>query len=100
MNKVKTLESKIKNFKSVHEAELKEAEANMKNCKKQAEASLKVVKDREQAIDELRMELEELKNGLGNYEEQVQTVEAIRTELSEELKAMERDLEDVQVMSN
>ncbi|XP_041357437.1 structural maintenance of chromosomes protein 2-like [Gigantopelta aegis] len=72
--KVKDLEDKIKNAKSVREKELKEAENALNEIKKKLEDSSKKTKEKLQEVESIKLEIEELKKEIVGYEDQLKTV--------------------------
>ncbi len=69
--KLKEIQQKMKDSKSHHERELKEAEASITRAKKEAESVVKEAKSREQEMQALTLEVEELQKGLEAQQRQV-----------------------------
>ncbi|XP_078071448.1 structural maintenance of chromosomes protein 2 [Mustelus asterias] len=78
--KYKTLENKMKNAEFEREKELKDAQKRLDGAKKKADLSTKKTKGKQQEMDALLLELEELKHEQTNYKQQIEAVdEAIRS---------------------
>lgn len=65
------IQKKMKESKSHHEKELKEAEEALARAKKEADGVIKEAKGREQEMQALRLEVEELQKGLLAQQEQI-----------------------------
>ena len=63
--------SSVKESKSHHERELKEAEESLARAKRDAEGVVKEAKEQQQEMHALRLEVEELQKGLLTQQEQV-----------------------------
>ncbi|XP_078427314.1 structural maintenance of chromosomes protein 2 [Cetorhinus maximus] len=78
--KYNTLENKMKNAEFEREKELKEAQKKLDDAKKMADLSNKKTKGKQQEMDALLLELEELKREQTGYNQQIEAVdEAIRS---------------------
>ncbi|XP_075681731.1 structural maintenance of chromosomes protein 2 isoform X2 [Rhinoderma darwinii] len=78
--KYKVLEHKMKNAEAEREKELKEAQQKLDASKKKADASNKKMKEKQQEVDALLLELEELKREQTSYQQQIKAVdEAIKS---------------------
>ncbi|KAH0628379.1 hypothetical protein JD844_009458 [Phrynosoma platyrhinos] len=78
--KLKVLEHKMKNAEAEREKELKNAQQKLDGAKKKADASSKKMKEKEQEVEALVLELEELKREQTSYEQQIEAVnEAIKS---------------------
>ena len=75
--KLKEIQQKMKDSKSHHERELKEAEASITRAKKEAESVVKEAKSREQEMQALTLEVEELQKGLEVQQGQVSSSESL-----------------------
>lgn len=89
-NKVKELEGKIKGGKGHRDQMLKEAEETMKKLKKAADNSRKNWKQREQQCETLTLDIEEIKKGIVNTQEQIVATE----KHIEELKVQHADIKN------
>ncbi|CAI9728869.1 maintenance of chromosomes 2-like [Octopus vulgaris] len=90
--KVKDLEFKIKNADKIRENELKQAEANLNKIQKQMQESNKLMKEKQQHIDTVKLEIVELQKEVTSYEEQLKSVATVLDTYSSELKEIEEKL--------
>ncbi|KAM4708008.1 structural maintenance of chromosomes protein 2 [Discoglossus pictus] len=74
-DKFKVLEHKMKNAEAEREKELKEAQQKLDAAKKKADASSKKMKEKQQEVDALVLELEELKREQASYQQQIEAVD-------------------------
>ncbi|XP_075067038.1 structural maintenance of chromosomes protein 2 [Mixophyes fleayi] len=78
--KFKVLEYKMKNAEAERARELKEAQQKLDAAKKKADVSNKKMKEKQQEVDALVLELEELKREQTTYQQQIEAVdEAIKS---------------------
>ncbi|XP_062984602.1 structural maintenance of chromosomes protein 2 [Elgaria multicarinata webbii] len=78
--KLKVLENKMKNAEAEREKELKNAQQKLDGAKKKADVSSKKMKEKEQEVEALVLELEELKREQNSYKQQIEAVnEAIKS---------------------
>lgn len=71
---LKDIQQKMKDSKSHHQRELKEAETAITRAKKEAESVVKEAKAKEQEMQALRLEVEELEKSVQTQQQQVYCV--------------------------
>ncbi|XP_073520188.1 structural maintenance of chromosomes protein 2 isoform X1 [Phyllobates terribilis] len=86
--KYKVLEHKMKNAEAEREKELKEAQQKLDEAKKKADASNKKMKEKQQEVDALVLELEELKREQTSYQQQIEAVDEAMKSYQEQLDSM------------
>ncbi|XP_056374786.1 structural maintenance of chromosomes protein 2 isoform X2 [Hyla sarda] len=86
--KYKMLEHKMKNAEAEREKELKEAQQKLDAAKKKADASNKKMKEKQQEVDALVLELEELKREQTSYQQQIEAVEEAMKTYQEQVDSM------------
>ncbi|XP_065220294.1 structural maintenance of chromosomes protein 2 [Planococcus citri] len=91
--KVTTLESKMKNIKSIRDKELKTAEAEMKRLKKKSDESRETWQKREQEFAALKLEIEELEKSIENGRSQVDAATEALNKLKEDLQKANQEYE-------
>ncbi|XP_038626289.1 structural maintenance of chromosomes protein 2 [Tachyglossus aculeatus] len=90
--KYQSLEKKMKNAEAEREKELKNAQKQLDGAKKKADASNKKMKEKQQEVDAVTLELEELKREQTSYGQQIAAVnEAIRSH-EEEIESVAADV--------
>ncbi|XP_063176180.1 structural maintenance of chromosomes protein 2 isoform X2 [Chroicocephalus ridibundus] len=105
-DKYKLLESKMKNAEAEREKELKNAQQKLDDAKKKAEASSKKKKEKQQEVEALVLEVEELKREQSSYKQQVEAagkaiksyqeqVNAVAAEVSQTKKSVEKSLKEL-----
>uniref|UniRef100_H0VBS3 Structural maintenance of chromosomes protein n=1 Tax=Cavia porcellus TaxID=10141 RepID=H0VBS3_CAVPO len=78
--KYKVLEHKMKNAEAERERELKDAQKKLDCAKTKADASSKKMKEKQQEVDAITLELEELRREQASYKQQLEAVnEAIKS---------------------
>lgn len=87
--KIQDLEKKMKNSKSNRQEELKEAEQTLKKAQAKSEKSRKVMGQRKLAVETLRIEIEEIKQGLITLASQI-------AELDDECSAQQQQVTSIQ----
>ncbi|XP_040273232.1 structural maintenance of chromosomes protein 2 [Bufo bufo] len=86
--KYKVLEHKMKNAEAEREKELKEAQQKLDAAKKKADASNKKMKEKQQEVDALVLELEELKREQTTYQQQIEAVDEAMKSYQEQVDSM------------
>ncbi|XP_053558666.1 LOW QUALITY PROTEIN: structural maintenance of chromosomes protein 2 [Bombina bombina] len=86
--KFKVLEHKMKNAEAERERELKEAQQKLDAAKKKADASSKKMKEKQQEVDALVLELEELKREQATYKQQIEAVDEALKAYQEQVDSM------------
>ncbi|XP_029470590.1 structural maintenance of chromosomes protein 2 [Rhinatrema bivittatum] len=86
--KYKVLENKMKNAEAEREKELKEAQQKLDAAKKKADASNKKMKEKQQEVDALVLELEELKREQATYNQQIDAVDEAMKAYNEQIDSM------------
>nr|KAG8543236.1 hypothetical protein GDO81_025161 [Engystomops pustulosus] len=86
--KYKVLEHKMKNAEAEREKELKEAQQKLDAVKKKADASNKKMKEKQQEVDALVLELEELKREQTSYQQQIEAVDEAMKSYQEQVDSM------------
>ncbi|XP_063770742.1 structural maintenance of chromosomes protein 2 [Pseudophryne corroboree] len=86
--KFKVLEHKMKNAEAERARELKEAQQKLDAAKKKADASSKKMKEKQQEVDALVLELEELKREQTTYQQQIQAVDEAIKSYQEQVDSM------------
>ncbi|XP_072010813.1 structural maintenance of chromosomes protein 2 isoform X1 [Engystomops pustulosus] len=86
--KYKVLEHKMKNAEAEREKELKEAQQKLDAAKKKADASNKKMKEKQQEVDALVLELEELKREQTSYQQQIEAVDEAMKSYQEQVDSM------------
>ncbi|NXL66800.1 SMC2 protein, partial [Chordeiles acutipennis] len=87
-DKYKVLENKMKNASAESEKELKSAQQNLDVAKKKADASSKKTKEKQQEVEALILELEELKQEQASYEQQIAAVDKAMKSYQEQVNTM------------
>lgn len=95
--KVKELETKMKDSKGYREKQLKEAEKEMKAMKLKSEKSRNEWKQREQDYDTLNLEISELKKGLETTREQLVDSDENIKNLKERYSEMTNNVDELKV---
>lgn len=95
--KATELEAKMKDSKGYKEKQLKEAESEMKKMKQKADKRHKEWKQREQDYESLNLEISELKKGLANIQQQIQTCVDTISRLQKEYEEMSNGTSDLKV---
>ncbi|NXN74643.1 SMC2 protein, partial [Himantopus himantopus] len=91
-DKYKVLENKMKNAEAEREKELKNAQQTLDGAKKKSDASSKKKKEKEQEVQTLVLELEELKQEQASYEQQVEAADKAIKSYQEQVNAMEAEM--------
>ncbi|KAM4052044.1 structural maintenance of chromosomes protein 2 isoform 2-T5 [Anomaloglossus baeobatrachus] len=86
--KYKVLEHKMKNAEAERERELKEAQQKLDATKKKADVSNKKMKEKQQEVDALVLELEELKREQTSYQQQIESVDEAMKSYQEQIDSM------------
>nr|XP_033782247.1 LOW QUALITY PROTEIN: structural maintenance of chromosomes protein 2 [Geotrypetes seraphini] len=86
--KYKVLENKMKNAEVEREKELKQAQQKLDTTKKKADASNKKMKEKQQEVDALVLELEELKREQTTYKQQIEAVDEAMKAYQEQIDSM------------
>ncbi|KAM4809696.1 structural maintenance of chromosomes protein 2 [Rhinophrynus dorsalis] len=86
--KFKVLENKMKNAEAERERELKEAQQKLDAAKKKADASSKKMKEKQQEVDALVLELDELKREQATYKQQIEAVDEAMKAYQEQMDNM------------
>ncbi|XP_030049611.1 structural maintenance of chromosomes protein 2 [Microcaecilia unicolor] len=86
--KYKVLENKMKNAEAEREKELKQAQQKLDAAKKKADASNKKMKEKQQEVDALVLELEELKREQTTYKQQIEAVDEAMKAYQEQIDSM------------
>ncbi|XP_066460518.1 structural maintenance of chromosomes protein 2 isoform X1 [Eleutherodactylus coqui] len=86
--KYKVLEHKMKNAEAERARELKEAQQKLDAAKKKADASNKKMKEKQQEVDALVLELEELKREQVTYQQQIEAVDEALKGYQEQVDTM------------
>ncbi|XP_028403632.1 structural maintenance of chromosomes protein 2-like [Dendronephthya gigantea] len=84
--KSKSIEEKMKEAKTHRERELKKAEEDLNEIKKKAEESCKDMKNKEQKVEELKLEIEEIRAEVANVEQQIASTDEVITELEKQIE--------------
>ncbi|NXJ56164.1 SMC2 protein, partial [Spizaetus tyrannus] len=95
-NKYKVLENKMKNAEAEYEKELKNAQKKLDGAKKKADASSKQMKEKQQEVEALVLELEELKQEQASYEQQIAAAEKAIKSYQEQVNAMAAEVSKTQ----
>ncbi|XP_010576444.1 PREDICTED: structural maintenance of chromosomes protein 2 [Haliaeetus leucocephalus] len=95
-NKYKVLENKMKNAEAEYEKELKNAQQKLDGAKKKADASSKQMKEKQQEVEALVLELEELKQEQASYEQQIAAAEKAIKSYQEQVNAMAAEVSKTQ----
>ncbi|XP_029859166.1 structural maintenance of chromosomes protein 2 isoform X2 [Aquila chrysaetos chrysaetos] len=95
-NKYKVLENKMKNAEAEYEKELKNAQKKLDGAKKKADASSKQMKEKQQEVEALVLELEELKQEQASYEQQIAAAEKAIKSYQEQDNAMAAEVSKTQ----
>ncbi|CAH2293639.1 structural maintenance of chromosomes 2 [Pelobates cultripes] len=86
--KFKVLEHKMKNAEAERERELKEAQQKLDAAKKKADASSKKMKEKQQEVDALVLELEELRREQTTCKQQIESVDEAIKAYQEQVDSM------------
>ncbi|NXD13174.1 SMC2 protein, partial [Nothocercus nigrocapillus] len=86
--KYKVLENKMKNAEAEREKELRDAQQKLDDTKKKADASSKKMKEKQQEVDALVLELEELKQEQCSYKQQMEAADEAIKFFQEQVNAM------------
>ncbi|XP_065717437.1 structural maintenance of chromosomes protein 2 isoform X1 [Patagioenas fasciata] len=87
-DKYKVLETKMKNAEGEREKELKNAQQNLDGAQKKADASSKKMKGKQQEVEAVVLELEELKQEQASYEQQIEAAEKVIKSYKEQVNAL------------
>ncbi|XP_009813715.2 structural maintenance of chromosomes protein 2 [Gavia stellata] len=87
-DKYKVLENKMKNAEAECEKELKSAQQKLDSAKKKADASSKKMKEKQQEVEALLLELEELKQEQASYKQQIEATDKAIKSYQEQVNAM------------
>ncbi|XP_020385364.1 structural maintenance of chromosomes protein 2 [Rhincodon typus] len=90
--KYKILENKMKNAEFEREKELKEAQKKLDDAKKKADLSNKKTKGKQQEVDALVLELEELKREQTAYKQQIEAVDEAIKSYKEQIENMAEEV--------
>ncbi|XP_060695349.1 structural maintenance of chromosomes protein 2 [Hemiscyllium ocellatum] len=90
--KYKILENKMKNAEFEREKELKEAQKRLDDAKKKADLSNKKTKGKQQEVDALLLELEELKREQTAYKQQIEAVDEAIKSYKEQIENMAEEI--------
>ncbi|XP_010212753.1 PREDICTED: structural maintenance of chromosomes protein 2, partial [Tinamus guttatus] len=90
--KYKVLEDKMKNAGAEREKELKDAQQKLDDIKKKADASSARMKEKQQEVDALVLELEELKREHCSYKQQMEATDEAIKSFQEQVNAMAAEL--------
>eukprot|EP01114_Cavostelium_apophysatum_P019873 TRINITY_DN6515_c0_g1_i1.p1 TRINITY_DN6515_c0_g1~~TRINITY_DN6515_c0_g1_i1.p1 ORF type:complete len:1177 (+),score=479.47 TRINITY_DN6515_c0_g1_i1:127-3657(+) len=84
------LEQQMNNFESVRDKQLKEIESAMNEAKNRAQASTKELKKRRQQVEQVTLEIDELKKELATTEEQIKATQANIAKMNKEVEKKEQ----------
>ncbi|PKK24939.1 structural maintenance of chromosomes 2 [Columba livia] len=87
-DKYKVLENKMKNAEGEREKELKNAQQNLDGAQKKADTSSKKMKEKQQEVEAIVLELEELKQEQASYEQQIEAAEKVIKSYKEQVNAL------------
>ncbi|NXF41408.1 SMC2 protein, partial [Nyctibius bracteatus] len=87
-DKYKVLENKMKNAAAESEKELKNAQQKLDGAKKKADTSSKKMKEKQQEVEALVLELAELKQEQASYEQQIEAADKAIKSYQEQVNAM------------
>ncbi|EOB00725.1 Structural maintenance of chromosomes protein 2, partial [Anas platyrhynchos] len=87
----KVLENKMKNAEAEREKELKNVQQKLDDSKKKADDSSKKTKEKQQEVDALLLELEELKREEANFKQQIEAAEKTIKSYQEKVTATEAE---------
>ncbi|KAM6109743.1 structural maintenance of chromosomes protein 2 [Phoenicopterus ruber ruber] len=87
-DKYKVLENKMKNAEAECEKELKNAQQKLDGAKKKADASSKKMKEKQQEVEALVLELEDLKKEQASYQQQIEAADKAIQSYREQVNAM------------
>ncbi|KAK2514929.1 Smc2 [Columba guinea] len=87
-DKYKVLENKMKNAEGEREKELKKAQQNLDGAQKKADTSSKKMKEKQQEVEAIVLELEELKQEQASYEQQIEAAEKVMKSYKEQVNAL------------
>ncbi|KAM9262917.1 structural maintenance of chromosomes protein 2 [Morus bassanus] len=87
-DKYKALEKKMKNAEAECEKELKNAQQKLDDAKKNADASSKKMKEKQQEVEALLLELKELKQEHASYKQQIEAAANAVKSYQEQVNAM------------
>lgn len=90
--KYKVLENKMKNAEAEREKELKEAQQKVDAAKKKADAFNKKFKEKQQEVEALVLELNELKREQTTYKTQIEAVDTAIKAYQEQIENMTADV--------
>ncbi|XP_067839676.1 structural maintenance of chromosomes protein 2 [Heptranchias perlo] len=90
--KYNILENKMKNAEVEREKELKEAEKKLDDVKKKSDTSNKKTKGKQQEMDALLLELEELKREQTGYKQQIEAVDEAIKSYKEQIENMAEEV--------
>ncbi|NXA24941.1 SMC2 protein, partial [Ibidorhyncha struthersii] len=91
-DKYKILENKMKNAEAEREKGLKNAQQTLDGAKKKADASSKKKKEKQQEVQTLVLELEELKQEQASYKQQVEAADKAIKSYQEQVNAVEAEM--------
>lgn len=87
----------MKDAKAIRERELKAAQEEMNRLKKKAEESRNIWKKHEQDYESTNLEIEELKAGIESGRTQIQAVNELIINLTNEAEELTKQLEEAKV---
>ncbi|MEE6507885.1 hypothetical protein FKM82_017223 [Ascaphus truei] len=90
--KFKVLEHKMKNAEAEREKELKQAQQKLDTSKKKADASSKKMKEKQQEVEALVLELEEMKREQAAYKQQIEAVDEAMKAYQEQVDTMSSEV--------
>ncbi|XP_007904709.2 structural maintenance of chromosomes protein 2 [Callorhinchus milii] len=90
--KYKVLENKMKNADAEREKELKEAQKRLDDAKKKADSSSKKTKEKQQAVDAVLLEKEELKREQMGSKQQIEAIDEVIKSYKEQIENMTEEM--------
>ncbi|XP_014811914.1 PREDICTED: structural maintenance of chromosomes protein 2 [Calidris pugnax] len=93
-DKYKTLENKMKNAGAEREKELKNAQQKLDAAKKAADTSSRKKKEKQQEVETLVLEVEELKKEQAAYKQQVEAADKAIKSYQEQINAMAAEVSE------
>ncbi|XP_053909411.1 structural maintenance of chromosomes protein 2 [Cuculus canorus] len=87
-DKYKILENKMKNAEAERQKELKNAQQKLDGAKEKADASNKKLKEKQQEVEALVLELEELKQEQASYKQQIEAADKAIKSYQEQVNAL------------
>ncbi|XP_069736366.1 structural maintenance of chromosomes protein 2 [Phaenicophaeus curvirostris] len=87
-DKYEVLENKMKNAEAEYQKELKNAQQKLDDAKEKADASKKKLKEKQQEVEALVLELEELKQEQASYKQQIEAADKAIKSYQEQVDAV------------